>query len=517
MSILSRGGWLNSLFFVWIAVAAIGLYYVWPLTERPRRGIDLVGGFYITLKVDTDEAVKSELLHTAQSLLKVFKDNDVADLLNHKVDGKTIVFTAKTIDDAQKISNVLRTRSSLGLDIRSEGQIVTLIMSDGAAERVKEHAVEGNVDVLRKRLNELGVAEIPVSRQGEANIIIELPNVDNPAQAKEMIGKTSQLEIKEVMAMGATEDELLDKYDGILPENAMIAASEGEEKALYYLVSDYTDLTGRDLKTAFAGKGQHLEPVVNFEFNAEGAEKFSELTRNNRGRQLAILVDGKVISAPRVDSHIPSGKGYISGNFVQETAQSLATMLRSGAFLAPITFEEERRIGPSLGAESIKQGIVSCGIGLASLALFSVFFYKVCGLIAFLTLLYNMLLVILSMYWLNATLTLPGIAGMVLTVGMAIDASILIFEKIKEVLAEGGTFRRAVDVGFSDAMPVILDANITSFLVGLVLYKFGTGQVQGFAVTMMLGIMATLVSGLFFMRSIFSFLLDDCRCEKISI
>ncbi len=517
MANVSRGSSSGLLFFFWVALAAIGVYCVWPLTDRPRRGIDLVGGFYLTLKVDTVEAVKADLTHTMQSLLNVFRDNDLNEPTFHKVEGLAIQFGMRTAEDVNKALQILRTRTSFGLDIRNEELIITLVMSDSAAGRVKEHAVEGNVDVLRKRLNELGVSEIPVSRQGEANIIVELPSIDNPAQAKEMIGKTSHLEIKEVLAMAGTEDDLLDRYDGALPENAMIALSEGEEKGAVYLLPDYAELTGRDLKYSYMGKGQNLEPVVHFEFNSEGAEKFSELTKTCRGRQVAILVDGKVISAPRVDVQIKGGKGYISGSFTPESAQGLATMLRSGAFLAPITFEEERRIGPSLGAESIKQGFMSCVIGLAVLFVFSILFYKMCGLLAFITLLYNLLLVILSMYWLNATLTLPGIAGMVLTVGMAIDASILIFEKVKEMVKEGHSFKKALDEGFSEAMPVVLDANITSFLVALVLYKFGTGQVQGFAVTMMLGIIATIVSGLFFLRSLFNFLLESCKFNKISI
>lgn len=192
-------------------------------------------------------------------------------------------------------------------------------------------------------------------------------------------------------------------------------------------------------------------------------------------------------------------------------------MLRSGSFLAPVTFEEERKIGPSLGSESIKQGLVSCMVGLGSLLLFSVIFYKFAGLLAFITLLYNLLLIMFLMSWLNATLTLPGIAGMVLTVGMAVDASVLIYEQVRDALSQGVTFRRAMDIGFSDAMEVILDGNITTFLAGLVLYKFGTGPVQGFAITMMLGIITTLLTGLFFLKSLIDVVLDGFKLDRLSI
>jgi preprotein translocase subunit SecD len=504
-------------FTFWVALAAIGTYFVWPLKDRPRRGIDLVGGFYITLKVNVDEAVKSELMHKMQTLMTVLQDHDIADPKSHKVEDKKIVFSFNSTDDANKAFQAFRTRSNLNMQVHSEGEKVVLALSDIVASRVKENAVEGNVDVLRKRLNELGVAEIPVSRQGETNIIIELPSVDNPAQAKEMIGKTSHLEIKEVEGSASSEDDLLDKYDGVLPEGMMIAVEQKGDHATYYLLPDYTDLTGRDLKDASFGKSPQMEPIVNFEFNDEGAHKFGELTKKVRGRQVAIIVDDKVISAPMVNDPITGGSGYIHGSFTEDSARSLATMLRSGAFRAPVTFEEERRIGPSLGAESIKQGFMSCLIGLGLLILFSLFYYKVAGFLAFLALIYNLLLIVISMSWLNATLTLPGIAGMVLTVGMAIDASVLIYEKIKETLAEGGTFKKAVDTGFSDAMVVILDGNITTFIVGLVLYKFGTGPIQGFAITMMLGIIATLITGLFFLRSLFKVCLDGFGFERISI
>lgn len=513
-SFAQKGSYISFLF--WVALAAVGLYCVWPLKDRPRRGIDLVGGFYITLKVDTKEGVKSELMHRMKGLMNVLQDNDIADPSTHKVDDRSIIFSFKDPSEANKAFHAFKTRP-MTLRVNQTEDKVFLTLPEPEIEKLKKLSVEGNVDVLRKRLNELGVAEIPVTQQGEDNIIIELPNVDNPAQAKEMIGKTSQLEIKEVEAVGSSEDDLLDKYDGILPEGMMIATGDGVDSSTYYLVSDYTDLTGRDLKTSYYGKGKMMEDVVHFEFNDEGAQKFGDMTKKARGGRIAVIVDDKVISAPSVHEPITGGAGYIHGSFTQESAKNLATMLCSGAFLAPVTFEEERRIGPSLGAESIKQGFMSCLIGLGLLILFSLFYYKVAGFLAFLALIYNLLLIIFSMYWLNATLTLPGIAGMVLTVGMAIDASVLIYERIKESLAEGVTFKRAVDIGFADAMVVILDGNITTFIVGIVLYKFGTGPIQGFAITMMLGIIATLITGLFFLKSLFKLILNGFNCERISI
>ncbi len=505
----------------WIGFAAVGMYMVWPLKDRPRRGIDLVGGYYITLKVNVDEAIKTELTEIMQGSLKAFSDAGYADqVLSSKVFSDSIQFSFKDAVDAVKAVEVVKNKY-VGTKITQAAEIITLTLQAPEIIALKERAVSGNVEVLRKRLNSLGVAEIPVSRQGDVSISVELPAVEDSTEAKKMIGTTSHLEIKPVEAFGMSEDDLLDKYDGVLPEGMIIIPGDrfdSEGRGLYYLVPDYTDLTGKDLRNAFDSLGGQAgaEPVVNFEFTSEGGDKFYDLTSKYRGRQVAIIIDGKVICAPRVESALRTN-GYIHGNFDQASAQSLATMLRSGAFVAPVTFEEERRIGPSLGQESIQKGVFACLIGLFALFLFSILVYKVSGLFAFLTLLYNLLLILFAMYWINATLTLPGIAGLVLTLGMAIDSSVLIYERIRESLAEGMSFKKALDIGFSDAMAVILDGNITTFLAGLVLYKFGTGPIQGFAVTLMLGIFATLVTGLFFLRSLFNAAFTLFKVDKISI
>ncbi len=515
VGIARRGSYLG--FFFWVALAVVGTYLMWPFNERPRKGIDLVGGFYITLNVNVKEALKSELISKKQSLLNALQSYDIADPIVNKIENDKIIFGFRTAQEANKAFQAFKTRSQIVMDVQLEGEQVILSLSELVASRVKENAVIGNVDVLRKRLDGSGVAEIGVSRQGDTNIIIELPSVENPAQAKEMIGKTSLLEIKEIEASGPSEDSLLDRYDGALPDGMTIVSEQRGGDNFYYLVSDYAELTGRELKSANMGMGSMMEPVVHFEFNDEGAQVFAEMTKRARGKQIAVIIDGVVISAPVVNTPIVGGSGFIQGRFTEDEAKNLATMLKSGAFLAPVTFEEERRIGPSLGAESIEQGLMACLMGLGFLLIFSVVFYKFSGILAFITLIYNLLLMLFIMAWLNTTLTLPGIAGMVLTVGMAIDASVLIYEKVREALMEGITFRKAIDNGFSDAMAVILDGNITTFLAGLVLYKFGTGPVQGFAITMMLGIITTLLTGLFFLRSFIDVVLDGLKWDRLSI
>lgn len=288
-----------------------------------------------------------------------------------------------------------------------------------------------------------------------------------------------------------------------------------KEEAGFYLVPTYAKVTGKQLRDAryvlrtddlMSRRTPH---VVQIEWKPEGAEKFYELTKDNVGKQLAIVLDNVVVSAPRVDEPIRE-IATISGDFSAETAEELVALLKSGAFTAPVEVIEERHIGPSLGQESIHKGLLSCAIALGLLFLFSILVYKVAGLFAFIVLLYNLLLILFGLALVpDATLTLPGIAGMILTVGMAIDSSILIYERIKEELASGSSLRKAVDSGFNGALSVILDANITTFIIGAVLYWFGSPAIQGFALTLMIGIVATLITGLLLLKTIFNLYLDS--------
>ncbi len=503
----------------WLIVALVGLYWVWPLKKNINFGIDLVGGTYIGLEVQTDRALENELQTRLQPLLKQLKKNGITTTL--KLDKAIAVVTfeqEQQARDAEQDFYMLST-NTMPLTIKREGAVITVTIPRDEAARIQHDAVQSNIEVLRTRLDRFGVGEIPIAPQGENRIIIELPNVDNPRQAKAMIGSSALLEFKVVEDMGTSQEEILERYDNLLPEGTIILPGKERHggKQVYYLVPQYTEVTGKLLKDARAGyKPDGLESVVHFSFKPEGVEKFSELTGANIGKHIAIVLDNSVISAPRVKTRI-DGDGYIDGDFIPEQAKELAALLKSGAFVAPVTFQEERHIGPSLGAESIRSGLLSCAIGLVLLFIFSVFAYQTAGIFAFIVLVYNLLLILLALVGLGATLTLPGIAGMVLTVGMAIDSSILIYERIRELLAVGVPMRRAVSDGFSNAMGVILDANITTFIVGAVLYRLGSGPIQGFAVTMMIGIISTLITGLFLLRSLFSFALDILGLQKIRI
>jgi preprotein translocase subunit SecD len=483
------------------------LYYIFPLRETLRFGIDLVGGTFITLAVQVDKAIEAELVSDMHAFESRLKQSHKKLPARSVVENQEITLTFDTMQDAQEAMKTIQ-EGAAECKIETQNNIVRVRYVDARIASIKNNAVLSNIQVLKTRLNPLSVAEIHVARQGDANIIVELPDVANPQRAKEMIGQAANLEFRLVVREASTKEDLLYELDGEVPHDREILphVDDATERERFCLVHKYATVTGRHLKDARqALGGKHgIEPVVAFTLTREGGDKFYELTSKNFGRPLAIVLDGKIISVATIQATLRDS-GTISGGFNADRARTLALLLKSGAFVAPVTFEQERHIGPSLGTESIHRALYSCLLGLVILLIFSIFFYKIAGLFAFCALLYNLLLVLVGLVWMKATLTLPGIAGMLLTIGMAIDASILIFEQMKEKMKAGLILRKAIDDGFAGAMTVILDANITTLIVGIVLYQFGTGPVQGFAVTMILGIIATLVAGLFFLRSLFTF------------
>lgn len=511
---------LFSWFTFWVILAVVCCYFLWPLRKTLRYGIDLVGGTFITLEVQTDKAVETELLSKLQPISNRLKEAGKEQPVTKNVGNGQIILTFSSAAAAQNAAQIIQDKEK-NLVVSTDNQTVKASFIDRIAKKIKEDAVSRNVEVLRTRLNRLSVEEITIAAQGERNIIVELPDVSDPQQAKEMIGRAAVLEFKLVQRIGNSPEDILYEIDGILPGDMEIlpgveTTADGKINE-YYLVPKFAEISGKDLRNSHARLGDRGGMVVEFNLSSEGGDKFYDLTSKNVDKPLAIVLDNQVVMAPRIKVALRESGIIESSTFTPQTAKQLEVLLKSGAFVAPVTFEEERQIGPSLGAESIRQGLISCLVGLGLLLIFSVSFYSMCGLLAFLTLLYNLLLILVAMSFLRATLTLPGIAGLVLTIGMAIDSSILIYEQIKEALANGMTIRKAIDTGFSDAMVVILDANITTFIVGVVLYYFGTGPIKGFAVTMMLGIIATLITGLFFLKSTFTFILNKFNVQKLRI
>lgn len=504
-------------FWILFAVATCGYLYRYGKKDI-HWGIDLVGGTYITLEVQEDDVVKNYLglkIRGFEAALKAAHlELDGKPVLS--VDGLEFKFNSSSV--AHEAESALRA-DERGLKYSIEGSTLKISLPESLLSRLLTEAVEANIEILRARFNSL--SEIHISKQGDKQIVVELPDVSDPHQAKMMIGKSAILEFALVEDSAPSREALLSKYDGELPEGTMIVPGHRRgqyDEKIFYLIPSFTPLSGKNFKTASVGFGGEMgtELCVNFEFDEDGGKRMHELTSENIGRLLAIVLDGEVIQAATIRSAI-GARGSISGSFRSEEASNLAKLLKSGAFKAKVDFVEERQIGPTLGQEAIKQGLMSCVIGLTLLLLFGVFYYRLCGIFSFVTLVYNMILLMLFMALLHATLTLPGIAGMILTVGMAIDSSILIYERIKEGLKEGLSISAAVEDGFSEAMWVILDSNITTFIVASVLYYYGTGPIAGFAVTMMIGIVTTLITGLFFLKSMFKFYLRFFDVQKLSI
>ncbi len=510
---------LSAGFTFWILFALATCGYLYRYGKKDIRfGIDLVGGTYITLEVQEDDVVKNYLGDKIRTFENLAKSS------HFELDGKPVlvagalVFKFNSSNIAREAENAFKTEERF-LRYEVDGASLKITLPDALFSKLLNDAVEANIDILRSRFASL--SEIHISKQGTKQIVVELPDVSDPHQAKMMIGKSAVLEVKLIEDSAPSRESLLSKYDSELPEGTMIVPGHRRgmsDERIYYLLPTYTPVSGSHFKGAQVGFGGDMgtELCVNFEFDEEGGKRFHELTSENLGRLLAFVLDDEVIQSGVIKSAI-GARGSISGNFRSEEASTLSKLLKSGAFKAKVDFVEERQIGPTLGQEAIKQGLMSCIIGLALLLLFGIAYYRMCGIFSFFTLVYNMILLMLFMAILHATLTLPGIAGMILTVGMAIDSSILIYERIKEGLKEGLSITTAVEDGFSEAMWVILDSNITTFIVATVLYYYGTGPIQGFAVTMMIGIITTLITGLFFLKSLFKFYLRFFNVQKLSI
>jgi len=501
---------------VWAAITLFGIYFVrgvlYPSdTEKSpiNFGIDLVGGTYLTLDVKVNEAVKNDLMESMHSFTDLLKKErkELPGVPTIDENGTRGTLAFKTPAEASSAVALYHPDTSLP-KVTQEGANLIFAFSTNQLNDIRHEAIESNISTLRTRLDAFGAGEVGIVPQGDRRIGIELPNVTDPEKAKARVGKAAQLELKPVFDDARTESELLDRSGGVLPEGTMIIPGRRSSDK-FYLVPSYAKITGKQLKYAgytfnqeSLGKSPH---AVAIEFKGEGVHRFSDMTAENMGKQVAIILDNVVVSAPVVEKSIDDGRANISGSFQKDEADELVSLLKSGAFSAPVEVIEERHIGPSLGAESIHKGLVSCGLALLLLFLFSVIVYKVAGLFAFIVLLYNLLLILFGLAMIpEATLTLPGIAGMVLTIGMAIDSSILIFERIKEELMNGASLRKAVDSGFGGALTVILDANITTFIVGAVLYYMGSPAIQGFALTMMVGIVATLITGILLLKALFN-------------
>lgn len=392
----------------------------------------------------------------------------------------------------------LKEKINLGLDLQGGMHLVLKVDTSKVPEEAREDAPNRALEIIRNRIDQFGVREPLIQRQGKDSIVVQLPGVTDRDRAIELIGRTAQLEFKLV----EDDEELYRRaMAGDIPEGYEIKTVEKEGLLLH----KDTVLTGDTLVSAEVkfDQSRFNEPYIALEFNSRGAAVFSEITGRNVGRRLAIVLDEKVHSAPRINEKIPSGRASITGRFTVEEAGDLAIVLRAGALPAPIYIEEERTVGALLGKDSIESGIKASLIGISLVFSFTLIYYLFSGLIAVIAMSLNFLIVLGALGWLNTTLTLPGIAGMILAVGMAVDANVLIYERIREELSTGKHIRSAVSAGYNKAFTAILDSNVTTLIAAALLFKFGTGPIRGFGVTLTIGILASMFTAIFVTRIIF--------------
>ncbi|MBI2466841.1 MAG: protein translocase subunit SecD [Candidatus Rokubacteria bacterium] len=513
-----------------VAVIAASVWYLLdPLSGRRgawwrpaiNLGLDLQGGIHLVLAVDVDKALENVVERAGNDVRAALEKRGIGAQVTRQ--GSTALVVQLTSPPAFNDARTVLGGFERGFVTRTSdaaaGRFELGLTEKEVAER-RDSFVRQGVETIRNRVDQFGVAEPTIQRQGENRILVQLPGIQDPARAKALIGKTAVLEFK-LLDEQADLDKALKEGPPpgaeVLYGHLVDRQTKAETKVAY-VVKKPVLLTGDTIRTAEVRISDSGEPYVSVEFNNVGTKIFGDLTEQNVGRRLAIVLDGNVHSAPVIRERIPSGQAQITGGFTPEEARDLAIVLRAGALPAPVQILEERTVGPSLGADSVQKGVVSTIAGALAVVLFMVIYYRLSGLVADVAVLLNLLILLASMAAFGATLTLPGIAGIVLTIGMAVDTNILIFERIREEFRLGKTVRAAIEAGFRRAFTTVIDTHVTVVVSGLILYQFGTGPVKGFAVSLMIGIVASLFTAVFFTRLVFDLIyMGRRRLQALSI
>ncbi len=483
-------------------------------------GLDLKGGMHLVLGVETDKAVFAVLSRVAGNLKK--------QLLNAKiaydkvyVDSATNDIVISLVDKNDKDRTLdLIARNLPNYQVISEDLPIKLKLKEPILEKLKRNAVEQAINVIRNRVDQFGVTEPTVVKSGDNHIVVELPGIKDANRAVRLIGRTARLELHLVDDSVNIDDAL----NGNLPPDDEILyeikrdPTTGEVAKIPFVVKKDVVITGAMITNATVRFGGTMnQPYVAFELNSQGSKIFSSFTASHIGKRLAIVLDNTIYSAPVIQGAITGGRGQITGNFTITEAHDLAIVLRSGSLPAPVKVLQKVTIGPSLGKISIEKGTKAMIIGSLAVILFMIFYYKLSGVLADFAMAVNVLIILGALAMFHATLTLPGLAGIALTIGMAVDANVLIYERIREELMIGRSVYDAVNTGYARAFVTIFDANITTLIVAIVLYQFGSGPVKGFAVTMSIGLLANMFTAVTFTKTIFEIVLDKFKPTKLSI
>ena len=502
-----------------LAICALGIFFAVPNMVSNKSalpswwqpinlGLDLQGGSNLLLEVKVDDVIKERMGSIEDSARSILRENRI------RYQNLTTTPTSVKV----KIENTNARSKAANLFQKIDNGIVVNENDDGSLEitysevelnKLKMKVVDQSIEIVRRRIDELGTKEPVIQSQGIDRIVVQLPGLQNPEYVKTLLGKTAKMAFHLVDSRTTAAEARRGKLP---PASKLVAGSMGE----HYVISRKPVVSGENLVDA-QPSFQDGQAVVSFRFNSLGGKKFGEATRDNVGERLAIVLDNEVISAPTIQSPILGGNGVITGNFTVKSANDLALLLRSGALPAPLEVLEERTVGAGLGADSIREGVVASIIGLIAVVIFMVAAYGLFGVFTTVTVFTNLFLMLGVLSFMGATLTLPGIAGIILTLGMAVDANVLIFELMREEVKSGRSTRDAAEAGFTEAWTTIVDSNLTTLVAALVLFYFGTGPVRGFAVTLAIGIATSMFSSVTVTRLIITAWLNKYKPTKLPI
>ena len=485
-----------------------------------RLGLDLQGGIHWVVGVELQNAIGYELEFLRDGMGERLSEEGISPE-NVRIKGTELQFTVTNPAEAASVRDVVGENFVVREVGESDG-VIRFALTDDWTQEIRERTMAQVLEVLRRRINDprTGIPESVVTRQGSDRVLVQIPGgqIDR-SRARELLKSTGFLEFKIVLDRADTEEQLMARYPEGLGKEQEVATerdSESDVVVAAYLLRTSADITGDYLDDARLNYDPQQRAVVDFRFNPEGGRLFGEITESNVGEMLAIILDDNVYSAPVIRSRITT-QGQITGRFTPQEAANLAVVLRAGSLSVPVVIEEERTVGPTLGADSIRSGINASLVGLGIILVFAMLYYRLSGVYASVGLLLNICMLIGIMSLFEATLTLPGIAGLVLTVGMAVDANVIIFERIREELRLGKTPRAAIAAGYSRATLTVLDANVTTLITALILFEFGTGPIKGFAVTLSIGILTSVFAALVFTRLLFMIYPGQRTVQQLSI
>ncbi len=508
----------NNLKWKLLTIAAVTALAIWsftPPSEKVNLGLDLRGGVHFVLQVQTDDALRIETQTLSEQLRQALSDEGITVTVPPPALSE---FTVQGVpgDRDQQFRTIADSMLSTTFDReqRGGGEYV-FRMRPNVVVQTRADSVTQAIQTIERRINALGVSEPTIAPYGSANdqIMVELPGVTDVARAKQIISSTAVLELKLVIS-GPAPDEasLLQPYNGQAPPDLQVVQGSsnitGDTSRAFYLVRRIPMVTGRDLRSARPSVDENNLPMVAFSLNSEGVAKFSRATTENVGRSLAIVLDGQVVSAPTIETAITTSDARITGRFTQQEVTDLSLVLRSGALPASMTYLEQREVGPSLGQDSIRAGIMSSLVGLALVTLFMLVYYRLAGFNALISIALNLVILMGFMAYLGAVMTLPGVAGFILTIGMGVDSNVLIFERIKEELANRKSARQAIAAGFDRVFITIVDTHVSSLIAAAFLFQFGTGPIRGFATTLFFGLLANVFTAVFVSRTVFELILS---------